>query len=78
MAATYKTIEVWVVIDQDGDYAAGADRTAADEQFEATVNDFASSDGIRRVRVSVRVPLPTVLEVSAEVSEDDAAEASAQ
>ena len=71
MATTYKTVEVWVVIDSDGDYDVGPDRESADERYTETIADFGHAAGIRRVKVTVTVPLPTVIEVEAECEGDE-------
>lgn len=70
MAVELCEIEVWVVIDEDGDYAAGTGREDAETAFEDSIG-FSNEKATRRVRVTVKVPLPKPLEVVGTVVEDD-------
>lgn len=56
-----KEVEVWVIVDADGEYGVGFDEDTAADDYS---NNGSSS--IRRVvRVTLNVPLPTVTEVEA-------------
>lgn len=74
MATTYKVIEVWVAVDADGDYECGADQAAAAERYRDCVCDPDGERGMRLVKLSVKVPLPTVIELSGEVAVEESAE----
>ncbi|MFO0823028.1 MAG: hypothetical protein U0792_07895 [Gemmataceae bacterium] len=74
MAAELCEVEVWVVVDEDGDYAVGKDSEAASEAFEADIGSSAER-GLRRVKVTVKVPLPKPLEVVGTVVEEEPATA---
>lgn len=59
-----KTLEVWVVVDADGDYAVGTDEETACDAFDSEVG---GNHGRRVVKMSVTVPLPAVIELTGEV-----------
>lgn len=56
-----KEIEVWVIVDADGEYGVGVDEETAGESY----SDNGSSNARRVIRVVLNVPLPTVTEVEA-------------
>lgn len=64
-------IEVWVVIDEDGDYACDVERDDAETRFDENIG-FSNEKATRRVKITVKVPLPKPIEVagSVVVSED--------
>jgi hypothetical protein len=65
-------VDVWVVVDEDGNYVAHTDRDALEERYEDEVGR--TSGGATRVlKLSVKVPLPKPVELSAEVGEEAAA-----
>ncbi len=68
MATTMKAIEVWVLIDDEGNYVASDDADALNEQYEEHVQEVSNAAGTRRVKITVTVPLPTQIEVSGEVA----------
>jgi hypothetical protein len=60
--------EVWICIDAEGEYACGTDCDTAKSRYtddisNANVED--GSNGIRMVKVTVYIPLPTVATVQA-------------
>ena len=65
--ATFKTVEVFVMVDEDGDYECGVDVDAATERFDDNVG---GTGGRRLVRLTVKVPLPTVISLTGEVEAD--------
>ena len=65
--AKFQTIEVWVVVDEQGDYECAADFDAAAERFDENVG---GNGGRRVVKLSVKVPLPTPIELPGEVEAD--------
>ena len=56
--------EVWVCVDNDGNYAVGVDADAARAAFDDTIGTLGETDGHRMVKLVVDVPLPTVVELS--------------
>lgn len=51
--------EVWVVVDEDGNYAAGVDREAAWAAYTDAVGwDESAPVALRWVQCTVKVPLP--------------------
>jgi len=61
-------IEVWVMIDSDGDYAVAKTEDDACELFES---DTGGSGARRLVKLTVKVPLPKPLEATGVVVEPD-------
>lgn len=59
------TIELWVRVDENGDFGMGTDADTADEQYGENVG---SLDGLssRLVCVKLEVELPTALELTGE------------
>ena len=71
MATTYKTVDVWVVVDEDGDYDCGVDAGLAAENYANNIMTPDGTKGMRVVKLSVRVPLPTPIELTGEVVSDE-------
>ncbi len=69
--------EVFIVVDANGDCAVGTTADAARESFDDNVGGLADGEGFRMVRVTVSVPLPEIIDVTAEVEDDEPATASA-
>lgn len=67
MAVTMQEIEVWVVVDENGDYAVGKDRESAGEAFESDIG-VDNDTSMRRVKITVKVPLPEVIELTGTVA----------
>jgi hypothetical protein len=80
--ARYIDAEVYVVVDEDGNYEAAKTAEAA---FELYGNDITVPEadgnsapvGMRVVKVKVRVPVPAMIEVAAVVSEEEPVTATA-
>lgn len=68
MATRYEEIEIWVLVNEVGDYVASDDADLLNERFEECIGDVSDQQGLRRVKVTLKVPVPTVLEVSGEVA----------
>lgn len=60
-------IEVWIVVDENGDYTVGADLDSAAERYGEDVGGDNGSLGIRHVKVTLKVPLPKPIELTGEV-----------
>ncbi len=69
----YVTATVWILVDECGDYVASHDEAKVGEVYDEMIQDRAGLEspiGFRRVKVTVRVPIPAVIEVEAEIEED--------
>jgi len=71
MATTYKTIEVWVLVDENGEYECGADTETAAERYRDNVGEPDGTVTYRAVKLTVKVPLPTTIELSGEVTVEE-------
>lgn len=71
---TTATVEVWVVVDEDGDYAVGTGDDHAAERYREEIGDCeAGTRGMRRVKVLLTVPLPAPIKLAVTAPADDAA-----
>ncbi len=68
MATEYAEVEVWVVVDGPGDYGVGKDEEAATENYREDIGD--SAGPMRVVKMTLKVPLPKIMEVTGTVPED--------
>lgn len=74
MAVAYKELVVWVVVDEDGDYDCAGDADDAAARYSENVCDPTGIPrGLRRVKLTVKVPLPQTIELSGEVVADESA-----
>jgi hypothetical protein len=60
----YADVEVWVCVDSCGDYAVGRDRDDAAEDYEADIGEASAAEGLRYVRVTLKVALPAAVELT--------------
>lgn len=67
-------VEMWACVDDEGNYAVGASDEEAREKYEEQVQALSEASGFRLVKVTVKVPLPEIVELTGEVSEDETAE----
>ena len=67
-------IEVFVCINQDGEYEVGTTAEQVRERFEENIGALADQDGMRIVRCWLKVPLPTIMEVQGEIEDGATAE----
>lgn len=69
MAAIMKEVEVWVMVDEEGNYVA---TTSSDELSEAydSHEDSDANLGSRVIKITLKVPLPTPIEITATVLAD--------
>jgi hypothetical protein len=63
MPAPTATCDVFVVIDQAGDYAVGNTADGARCRYEFEVGSLGNADGFRVVKLAVRVALPEMIEL---------------
>lgn len=66
-------VEVWVMVDQDGDYVVAKDREALAEKYEEEFTGLNSEVTTRFVKLTVNVPKPRPVELVATVAEEPAA-----
>ncbi len=65
------TLEVWIVVDDAGDYATGTSADEATENYEANVQEVTNAMGIRTVCLNLTVPLPKTIELTADVPDTE-------
>lgn len=64
MAATMHEIEVFVMINESGDYVVCKER---DELFELYANEIGDGDATRIIALTLKVPAPTDVMVTIDV-----------
>lgn len=64
-------IDVVVLVDEQGRHAVGIDSNYANEDYENRIDGLESAGGLRMVRVKLTVPVPEVIDVSADVSGEE-------
>lgn len=68
MATEYTTVTVWVLIDSSGNAVAVEDGGDLVERYADQFGEISEAEGTRTVKLVVRVPLPTVIELTGEVT----------
>lgn len=73
-APRYVDVEAWIIVDENGEYAVGADLDTAGDAYADVSEGTATAR--RTVRLTVRVALPATVTVDAGVveAEDQGAE----
>lgn len=74
MATQYVTAEVWIMVGADEQYVADTDPARLNERWGEDCGDVDECQGFRRVKLTVRVPVPTPIELVGEVTADEAGE----
>lgn len=69
-----EALEIYVVVDSDGNYSCGVNASLARENYGNDVQAIEEADGFRMVCVKLQVALPAEVTVEGTVSHDDAAE----
>lgn len=64
------TVEVWVKVDQDGDYEVGTTSEETATRFTEIVGDD-TERGVRMVKLMVTIPLPECIEVAVDVPDTE-------
>lgn len=64
-------IEAWVLVDEAGDYVCWHDEGVIHERYEEEVRPIAEAGGMRRVKVTIRVPLPEPIEIAVDVPDTE-------
>jgi hypothetical protein len=59
--------EVWVLIDENGDYSVGKDQEQAQEDYDGNIN---APGAKRMVKLTIKIPLPVPVEVTVNVPEE--------
>ena len=67
MATAYETVEIWVAVDESGEFGVGRDAESAEQNYQDDIGNGAET-GRRFVKLTVKVPLPTVIEIAGEVA----------
>ena len=67
----YTTVEVWVLVGEDGQYSAHTDADCLRERFDEECPDAGLAT--RVVKITVNVPTPAAVELVATVAEEPAA-----
>lgn len=57
-------VEVWVVIDQDGNYAVGANEDQAREHYEEDIGAIGDATAFQAYQLNLSVPTPAAIVVS--------------
>jgi hypothetical protein len=65
------TVEVWVLVDEDGDYDCAPDEGTAADRYADSIAAIDGTRGLRRIKVTLIVPRPAPIEVSAEVPAEE-------
>ncbi len=73
MAAEMVAVEVWVMIDEDGDYAIAKDNDELAAAYDGDIGGDRDTLCTRRVKITVNVPKPRPVELVATVAEEPAA-----
>ena len=72
MNANMTTVEIWVLVDQDGFYVVSEDRETLAESYENEFTALNSEITTRYIKVTLQVPLPKPVELTATVAEETA------
>ena len=70
MATEYTTVELFVKVNESGEYDCGSTAEEAGERFEENIGTD-NETGYRLVKLTVKVPLPKPLELTGEVTVDE-------
>jgi hypothetical protein len=68
-------IEVWVIVDENGDYSTGHDQESAGTAYDDNIGS-ASGTARRAIKVMLSVPLPVPVELTGTVPVEGDAELS--
>ena len=75
MKPEYVTAEIWLMIDEYGDYVACIEESELDNLYESELANSVRLSSVRSVvRVQVRAPIPQALTAVAEVKTPDPAD----
>ena len=63
--------EIWLIVDEDENFVAAETEVAAAERYQGEVSDDAGEKAIRRIRVTVKVPVPETINAVAVVADEE-------
>jgi hypothetical protein len=66
-------VEVWVMVDEEGQSVVCGDKDKLQERWEEEVGDFDPGTAKRLIRATIRVPMPCVVELEAEIAAEPGA-----
>jgi len=66
-AMSARKIEIWAMVDSDGDYVASHDYSRLSDLYEEDVQTCSEADGLRKIKITLNMPLPTVVKLVGEV-----------
>lgn len=66
-----QTFDVFMIIDEDGNYAAGSSRDLALQQYADDIGGDLGEIAYRVVKVPIQASLPRVVELAAVTAPDD-------
>lgn len=69
--ATMQEVEVWIMVNDQGEYVAHTDADGLTERYGEEIGDIAEAGGLRRVKVTVNVPLPEPFELTGAVKVEE-------
>jgi phosphoenolpyruvate carboxylase len=69
MPAKFAECEVWVLVDESGDYVCAKQSDDLSQLYEDEMGEVEL--GRRYVKLTVRVPLPTPIEITADVPAEE-------
>lgn len=62
------SVEIYIIVDSDGNSAIGTDESGATEAYEADIGELIAVSGFRTVKITVNVPEPEVIELPAPIA----------
>lgn len=70
MAVEMCEIEVWVLVDENGDAVADVDPLHLKDEYEADIGELEPQMARRVVRITVRIPKPRAVELVAVIGDE--------
>lgn len=67
MAAEMLEVEVWVLVNSEGEWVAHEDAGQLADAYGERIGELADAEGTRRVKLTVKIPLPKPIEIRGEV-----------
>lgn len=63
-------IEVWVMVDEDGDYVVEVDSSQLKDRYEQDIGELNGEKATRLVKLTVKMPKPKAVELTAEIGDE--------
>ena len=67
MAVQFCDVEVFVLVNSEGEYVAHESEDSLAEVYGERIGELSEAEGTRRIRVTVKVPLPKPIELTGAV-----------